>query len=172
MSNRYWGLCRAELDEICERGRRMKERADDLDNGCTRAQLHHTSYGRYFDTAQEKLREVYTQLKDDKYCDCLGLAAYDEGVKALKDGGTLMFNAFGRNEIVDVTYNDLLKKLRACEKACAAYAAAWHAIRQFDRLNKYTAAGKRAVGKHAFSQQDTGLADMRALLGRWGAMGA
>ena len=56
MPERYRGLCWAEKNEINERGRRMKERADDLDNGCTRAQLHHTSYGRYFETAQEKLK--------------------------------------------------------------------------------------------------------------------
>jgi len=171
MSNRYWGLCRAELHEIYERGRRMKERADDLDNGCTRAQLHYTSYGRYFETAQEKLKEVYTQLKDDKYFDCLGLAAYEQGINELANGKTLMFNALGRQEIGDVTYRDLSKKLEACEKACAAYAAAWSAIRQFDRKNKYTSAAKRASGTHAFSEQSEHIADMRALLGRWGAMG-
>ena len=147
----------------------MKERADDLCNGCTRAQLHYTPYGRYFDTAQDKLTAVYTQLKNEKYFDCLGLAEYDEGVKALADGRTLMFNAFGRNEIVDVTYNDKLKKLEACEQACAAYAAAWQDIRAFDRKNK-TAALLRFAGTHAFSTKKADLADMRALLGRWGAM--
>ena len=148
----------------------MKERARDLYFGCVQVQLQDTNYGQYFGIAHDKLGAVYQQLKRDEYFDCLGLAEYDEGVKALADGRTLMFNAFGRNEIVDVTYNDKLKKLKACEEACAAYAAAWHAVRQFGRKNKYTAAAKRAVGKHAFSQQDTDLADMRALLGRWGAM--
>jgi hypothetical protein len=83
-----------------------------------------------------------------------------------------MFNALGRKEIGDVTYNDLFKKLEECEKACAAYATAWHDIRKFDRLNKKTAALKRAGGWHAFSEQSEHIADMRALLGRWGAMGA
>ncbi len=150
----------------------MKERADDLCNGCTRAQVHYTGYGRYFDTAQDKLIAVYTQLKNEKYFDCLGLAEYDEGVKALTDGRTLMFNAFGRKEIGDVTYNDLLKKLKACEEACAAYAAAWQDIRQFDRLNKKTAAVQRGFGTHAFSKKKADMAEMRALLGRWGVMGA
>ena len=133
-------------------------------------QLQNTVYGKYFDTAHDKLGAVYTQLRNEKYFDCLGLAEYDEGVKALADGRTLMFNAFGRKEIGDVTYNDLLKKLKACEEACAAYATAWHDIRQFDRLNKKTAAMKRAVGTHAFSKKKADMAEMRALLRGWVAM--
>ena len=113
---------------------------------------------------------MYTQLKSEEYYDCLGLAAYDEGVKELATGKTLMFNALGRQEIGDVTYNDLFKKLEASEKACAAYAAVWQDIRKFDRLNKYTAAAKRTGGWHAFSEQSEHIADMRALLGRWAAL--
>ncbi len=148
----------------------MKERVDDLCNGCTRAQLHYTVYGRYFDTAQDKLGDVYKQRQDEEYFDSLGLATYDEGVKALADGRMLMFNALGRKEIGDVTYNDLFKNLKACEEACAAYAAAWQDIRQFDRLNKKTAAVQRGFGTHAFSKKKADMAEMRALLGRWGAM--
>jgi hypothetical protein len=172
MSERHRGLCWAEKNEIDEKGRAMSSAANDLYNGCIHAQLQNTNYGQYFDTARKKLGEVYTQLKKEEYFDSLGLAAYDEGVKALADGRTLMFNALGRKEIGDVTYNDLLKKLKACEEACAAYATAWHDIRQFDRLNKKTAALKRAGGWHAFSKQSEHIADMRTLLGRWGAMGA
>ena len=169
---RHRGLCTAEKDEVQARGRWMKAKADDLYNGCIHSQLHYTDYGSDFDTAREKLEEVYTQLKAERYFDSLGLAEYDEGLKALADGHTHMFNAFGRGEIDAVTYNDLFKKMQECEQACAAYAAAWHDIRKFDRLNKKTAAMKRAGGWHAFSKQSEQIADMRALLGRWGAMGA
>ena len=80
-----------------------------------------------------------------------------------------MFNALGRGEIGEVTYNDLFKKMVACEQACAAYATAWQQIRDFDRKNK-TAALQRAVGTHAFSTKKADMAEMRALLGSWGAM--
>ncbi len=106
MSVRHRGLCWAEKNYIDEKGRRMKERAEDLYFGCVKVQLQDTNYGQYFGIAHDKLGAVYKQLKRDEYFDCLGLAEYDEGVKALADGRTLMFNAFGRNEIVDVTYND------------------------------------------------------------------
>ena len=117
MSVQHRGLCWAEKDEVDEKGRRMKEKAAELYFGCVHVQLQNTAYGKYFDTAHDKLGAVYTQLKSEKYYDCLGLAAYDEGVKELATGKTLMFNALGRKEIGDVTYNDLLKKLKACEEA-------------------------------------------------------
>ena len=56
---RHRGLCWAEKDEVDERGRRMKERAEDLYFGCVRVQLQNTDYGKYFDTAHDKLGEVY-----------------------------------------------------------------------------------------------------------------
>ncbi len=98
---RHRGLCWAEKDYIDEKGRRMKETAAELYFGCVHVRVQGTNYGQYFDTAHDKLGDVY-KLKNEEYFDCLGLAAYDEGVKALADGRTLMFNAFGRNEIVDV----------------------------------------------------------------------
>jgi hypothetical protein len=172
MSNRYWGLCRAELNEIDEKGRAMSSAANDLYFLCIKVQLHYTDYGSDFDRARMRLQAVYMQLTDEQYYDCLGLENYDEGLKELAAGRTHMFNALGRGEIDKLTYNSLFEQMEACEQACAAYATAWHNIRQFDRLNKKTAAMKRAAGTHAFSKKKADMAEMRALLGRWGAMGA
>ena len=62
-----------------------------------------------------------------------------------------MFNALGREEIDELTYNGLFRKMEACEQACAAYATAWQDIRAFDRKNK-NAALTRFGGTHAFSK--------------------
>ena len=66
MPEQHRGLCWAEKNEIGERGRRMKERADDLYNGCIHAQVHYTNYGLYFHTAQEKLAAVCAQLRAER----------------------------------------------------------------------------------------------------------
>ena len=166
------GLSWAEKDEVDAKGRAMKEKADDLYNGCIRAQLQKTNYGSDFDTARENLEAVYKQLKDEKYVDSLGLEDYDEGLKALAAGRTHMFNAFGRRELGDVTYTDLFNKMVACETACGAYAQAWHNIRDFDKKNPKTAGVKRFVWKHAFSGQRADVGEMRGLLAELGRLGA
>jgi hypothetical protein len=111
MSQEHRGLCTAEKDEVDERGRAMTASANDLYNGCIHSQLHYTNYGSDFEEAQMKLEEVYKQLTLEEYYDSLGLKNYDEGLKALAEGRTHMFNVFGRGEIDEVTYNDLFKKI-------------------------------------------------------------
>ena len=166
------GLSWAEKDAVDAKGRVMKEKADALYNGCIFVQLHYTNYGSDFDVARKRLTAVYTQLTDDQYFDRLGLEDYDEGLKALTAGRTHMFIAFGRRELGDVTYNDLFKKMEACEKACGAYAQAWQNIRDFDKKNPKTAGVKRFVWKHAFSGQRADMGEMRGLLAELGRLGA
>ncbi len=128
---RHRGLCNAEKDVVDARGRAMSSTANDLYNGCIHAQLHYTDYGSDFDEARKRLEAVYKQLTVEEYYDCLGLQNYGEGLKALAAGRTHMFNALGREEIDELTYNGLFRKMEACEQACAAYATAWHDIRKF-----------------------------------------
>jgi hypothetical protein len=170
MSVRHRGLCNAEKDVVDARGRAMLSTANDLHFLCIKVQPHYTDYGNDFDDARKRLEAVYNQMTVEEYYDCLGLENYDEGLKALAAGRTHMFNALGREEIDELTYNGLFRKMEACEKACAAYATAWQDIRAFDRKNK-TAALLRLGGTHAFSKKKADMAEMRALLGRWGAMG-
>jgi hypothetical protein len=166
---RQRGLCQVEKDEVYAKGRSMKERSDDLYNGFIHVHLHYTNYGSDFDEARKQLAAVYTQLKSGQYFDITGLQEYEDGLKALAVGRTNMFNAFGRGEIGEVTYNDLFKKMEACEKACAAYATVWQKIRDFDRKNK-TAAVQRGFGTYAFSKKKADITDMRALLRGWVTM--
>jgi hypothetical protein len=166
------GLSWAEKDEVDAKGRTMKEREDDLYNGCIHVHLHYTNHGSDFGEARKRLKAVYTQLKAEQYFDSLGLEDYNEGLKALAHGRTHMFNAFGRGEIDSVKYNDLFKKMQACEKACGAYAQAWQKIRDFDKKNPKTSGVKRAVWKHAFSTQQADMGEMRGLLAELGRPGA
>jgi hypothetical protein len=59
----------------------------------------------------------------ETYFDNIGLHEYDEGLKELANGRTHMFNALGRREIEQMTYDWLFTKMETCESRCRAFAA-------------------------------------------------